>query len=229
MKNRFLLLLAVVCAILLSGCATPNKMALANDGERATESAQPILLMTATLKNTYKTSFQPMLSVVFVEKPGAQQASDRLNFTMDDRGRLETGDVATGNTYLLRMAVPPGEYELVGFSSFARSFPFVGYYFTPMHAHLKIDGPGVYYLGHIDASVRERQGEEFRAGSVVPLLDQSVAGASSGTFDVVISDHYVADELLFRARFPALAGAAIRPAVLPPFNRAAAQQWWETH
>lgn len=219
----------IVLAVVLSGCATPTKMALQNDDERLTATSKPVFLMTATLKNAYRTSFQPRLLVVNIEKAGAKEVSDRLNFTMDDKARSETDSVQTGNSYLLRMQLDPGRYEIRGLTSLARSFPINGFFFAPMHSQLEAADSGVYYLGHVSATVRERQENEFKAGPTIPLLDQAIAGASGGTFDVEISDDFANDEAKFRSQFPALAGIEIRKAILPPFDRAKAQRWWEAN
>ena len=102
-------------------------------------------------------------------------------------------------------------------------------FFTPIHADLNVSKPGTYYLGHVEATVRERQGNEFKAGASVPLVDQSLVGASGGTFDVVISDAFDKDLKNFQATFPAMRSATVERAVLPPFDRARAQKWWEDH
>lgn len=94
---------------------------------------------------------------------------------------------------------------------------------------MEVTDNGVFYLGQVNAVVRERQGNEFRAGPPIPLIDQAVIGASGGTFDIEIVDAQARDEALFRERFPALKDATIRKAMLPGFDRARAQKWWEEH
>jgi hypothetical protein len=229
MKLRPLAFATLVFSLLLTGCATRTKMAFQDDDERLTEKSKPVYLMTATIKNTYKTSFQPRLLVVNVEKPGAKEAADRLNFTMDDKAKNETDSAETGNSYLLRLELDPGNYEIVGLTSLARTFPINGFFFAPLHSELEVKGNGVFYLGHITATVRERQGNEFKAGPSIPLIDQAIAGASGGTFDIAITDEFAVDEPAFRAKFPALSGVSITKAVLPAFDRVKAQQWWELH
>jgi hypothetical protein len=219
----------LVIALVLSGCATRTKMAFESDEERLTESSKPVFLMTATLKNTYRPSYQPKLLVVNVEKPGAKEAADRLNFTMDDKAKNESDSPDVGSTYFLRMQLDPGRYEIRGLTSLTRSFPITAMFFAPVHASVEASGPGVFYLGHVTATVRERQGNEFKAGPSVPLIDQAVAGASGGTFDIEISDRLSVDEAAFRFRFPALKGIEIKKSLLPPFDRALAQKWWETN
>ncbi len=229
MKNKYIISVVFLFVLVMSGCATPTKMAFHDDSGRLTEKSNPVFLMTATIRNTYKTSFQPRLLFVSVEKPDAKQASDRLNFKMDDIGKDETNSAKTGNNYLIRMELPAGKYEIQGMTSLARSFPINGFFFTPMHMEIEAKEPGVFYLGHVTATVRERQGNEFKAGPSIPLIDQAIAGASGGTFDVVISDDYVTDTALFRTKFPALTGIEIKKDILPAFDRDKAQRWWEAH
>lgn len=140
---------------------------------------------------------------------------------MDDKARVDDSH------YVLRMPLEPGRYVIRGISSMASSFPINGFFFTPMHVPLTVKEPGVYYLGRVEATVRPRKGHEFRAGPVIPLIDQSVAGAAEGTFDVRFVDDWARDEEMFRRRFPALKDAQVRKAILPPFDRAVAQTWWE--
>ncbi len=137
------LLIASIIIIGLSGCATPTKMAFQDDNERVTEKRNPVFLMTAAFKNTYKTSFQPRLLVVHIEKPDAKKKADRLNFTMDEKAKNEMDSVDSGNSYLLRLELEPGKYEIRGLTSRASTFPIHGFFFTPMHSPIEAKGPGV--------------------------------------------------------------------------------------
>lgn len=229
MRSLYILLCTAALVVALSGCATRTKMAFEDDNQVVTMNSNPIYLMTVTIKNVYKPTYQPNLLVANIENPGATDAAHRFNFIMDEKSKIETDSLPNGNSYLLRMELAPGQYEIVGLTSMVRSFPVIGSFFTPIHSQITSSSRGVYYLGHIEATVRERQGNEFKAGASVPLIDQAVVGASGGTFDVVISNAFATDEALFRKRFPALAKAEIQQAVLPAFDRAKAQQWWEAH
>jgi hypothetical protein len=77
--------------------------------------------------------------------------------------------------------------------------------------------------------VRERVGGELTAGGPVPLIDQAVAGASGGTFDVAISDRWDIDGPRLVMAFPGLRQIAVQKVILPPFDRAAAQRWYDTN
>jgi hypothetical protein len=230
MRNPFAFAAAALCALALAlaGCATPTKMAFENDADRVTPAGKPIFLMTANIWNNYKTGYQPRLLVVHVERDGVKDSADRINFTMDEKAKVTgSGTLPVGNNYLLRMALDPGRYEIRGLTSMVQAFPVAASFFAPLHAPLESREPGVYYLGRVTAIVRERQGNEFKAGPSIPLIDQAVAGASGGTFDITISDEFAADEKMFRAAFAALRDVEIHKAILPPFDRAKAQKWWE--
>ena len=129
----------LVIALVLSGCATRTKMAFESDEERLTESSKPVFLMTATLKNTYRPSYQPKLLVVNVEKPGAKEAADRLNFTMDDKAKNESDSPDVGSTYFLRMQLDPGRYEIRGLTSLTRSFPITAMFLASCEDCVRFD------------------------------------------------------------------------------------------
>ncbi len=204
-------------------------MAFHDDADKLTASSKPIFLMSVTLTNSYRTRFRPELKVVDVERHDSAGKPEVLAFAMDGEGTVESEVDDAPPRYLVRMELDPGAYEVRGMVSRARGFPIVGQFFVPLHLPLTSKEPGVFYLGHVDAEVRERVGDEFRAGPVIPLIDQAIAGASGGTFDVRISDAFATDEALLRKTFPQLGAADIRKAILPPFDRGVAQKWWEDH
>jgi hypothetical protein len=226
---RLLALVTASAALLLGGCATPQKMAFSDNANEPVKTDKALYLMTATIKNNYKTSYQPQLMFTSLEKGAAENREDRLNFKIDDSGTIAGKSEEDGNTYLLRLELDNGQYVVRGFNCMSRSLFIISNFFAPLHAAVNATTPGVYYLGHVDATVRERTGNEFKAGAPIPLIDQAVAGASSGTFDVAITDRWTQDESLFKNKYPALKKATINKSVLPAFDRDAAQKWWEAH
>lgn len=227
MIKKILLATSLLISLTLAGCATPTKMAFHDNSYKQTE--KPIFLMTATINNTYKTSHQPKLLVVNIEKDIVNGSKDRINFAMDDKAKNESDDPNIGSTYLLRMELESGDYIIRGLTSMSSSFPIHGYFFAPIHEKIKANESGIYYLGHINATVRERVGDEFKAGSSIPLIDQAIAGASGGTFNIEITDQWEKDEALFKSKFPALGNTEVKKAVLPKFDRERAQKWWAEH
>ncbi|RSZ61014.1 hypothetical protein HF313_16940 [Massilia atriviolacea] len=197
--------------------------------DEAINPAKSIYLMTATLKNDYHSSYQPKAIVLHVERGAAADKADRINYTMDTLARAESDAAGTGNTYYLRMELEQGQYTVRSITGMVQSFPIIATFSAPLHAQLDAATPGVYYLGHVDATVRERVGNEFKAGPSIPLIDQAVAGASGGTFDVAVSDRWARDESEFKRRFPVLKSATIGKAILPAFDRPKAQAFWEAN
>lgn len=228
MNFRPCILILLSLLLTLTGCASQKKMAFCDGAEPIAATERPVCLLTATLKNTYNTSHQPKMLSVHVEKVTGDK-TEPMNFTLDDKAKNESDDVASGSSYLLRLQLEQGDYILRGLSSMSSSFPIHGFFFTPLHEKFTVGKPGVFYLGHIDATVRERKENEFKAGGTLPLIDQAISGGSSGTFDIAVTDQWQEDESLFRSTFPQLATAEITPAILPPFDRAYAQKWWEDH
>jgi hypothetical protein len=216
----------VVLALILGGCSTRPNMAFEKD-DAPIETGKAILLMTVTLKNSYRPGHPLRLFAATVDKRHPREVADRFVFDMDDKGKRETNTPEQGNTYLLRMPFDPGSYVFQGLVSRAGPCPLLcGQFFVPLQLPLEAKTTGIVYIGHVDATARERQGDEFRAGYVVPLIDQAATGASGGSFDVEVSDRFATDEAMFRNQFPALKTAEISKSLLSPFTRTAAQKWW---
>lgn len=227
MLRRFfarLLLLATVA--ILAGCALPPLMPLAESDPKA-DTDPPLYLMSVVVKNTFKERWQPrILNVVLTKKTAAGTTENRV-YRMDDKGTIATKIEGGSTTYLVRLRAGDSFTSLTGMNAIASAFPVNGFYFVPLHASLENDGPGIYYLGSVQAAIRERKENEFRAGPVLPLIDQAVAGASTGTFDITILDQYDKDLELFRSAFPALTGASVVKKLLSPWDRTKAQLEWE--
>lgn len=224
MRIRFLSALTLFVSLVMTGCAGFKPMAFSKDDPSPTPDTA-VLLLSVTVKNVYRESFQPDLLSVRVD--GGATSDEKQVFKTDDQGAAVTNSMDKGNSYLIRIPVKPGAYTIRLMGAMKHRFPVVPYYQIPVHAPVKVEQAGVYYLGRVEATLRERKGNEFRAGSVVPLIDQAAGGASGGTFDVVISDQWADDEGKFLDAFPALKAANIRKSILPPFNRDEAQKWWE--
>ena len=212
--------------LLISGCATPTKMAFDN-ADFQLNNSKTLLLLTANLENHYKPNYQPNLVVVNVEKAVVNNSEDRINFTIDDNAKAKMKDGSKNGRYLISMELENGDYVLRGLTSNSSKFPITGFFFTPIHEALNLTKPGIYYLGHLDASVRERKDNEFKAGSSIPLLDQFVVGASGGTFDVQITDQWSVDQGYFLEKYKKLHGMKIKKSILPSFDQDRAQTWWE--
>lgn len=217
MQRRIALWLAILAAVWLTGCATRNPMALS---EGAPAPGKVVVLMSTTLANEYKPGNDPQLTVVHVERPGATESKDRFNFLPDDKARLYKKDDKGPRSYLLSMQLDPGRYELIALSSMVHRVLILGTFLTPLEQELVFEQPGVYYVGHVDARVRERKDDEMRAGPVIPLVDQAITGASGGTFDVTIADRWdEKDRQLFLSAYPQLEQINVVRQPLKPHDR----------
>lgn len=212
----------VAATLLLAGCAGPAKMPFSDETNSSIQPDKAVFLLTATIRNAHKPSHQPEVRIVAVEKGSREKSSGNVSFKVDSKG-------TEGNTYLVRMELERGEYVMRGLHGMSSSFPIHGFFFAPMHANIVSSEPGIYYLGHVEAVARAREPGDFKAGPMIPLIDQAIAGASTGTFDVVISDRWATDERRFKNKFPVLKNAEIKMAILPPFDRAFAQKYWEAN
>ena len=100
---------------------------------------------------------------------------------------------------------------------------------APLHEGVEINPNSIVYLGHIDATIVERKDGELRAGPVIPLVDQAVAGFSGGTWDISVTDQFDDDVTAFKKDFPALTNASIDREVLPAWDKQKATEWWNNH
>lgn len=218
-------ILLMACIVALGGCATVNPMAINEKSTKIDTTNKSILLMSMDVLRTDHSRYSPEpLGVRFV-RLNTQEKDIYQNFKLDrDDDTIEEN----GHTiYLVRMALTPGQYLLSDIVGRAKAFPVVGFFSIPLRMTINIQPGTVTYIGCVTATLRPRQGNEFRAGPVIPLIDQSVSGMSGGTWDVMIQDSYRTDIPEFRQTFPVLASATVIDAPLPAFDRKAVQQWWD--
>jgi hypothetical protein len=222
--KRILVTAALLCCA-LGGCATVNHMAFDKESKSVDVGTKAVVLMTIDVSRSDDSRFNPDPYVVQIEKPGAQSKQDRQNFKLD---KDEDTVAADGHTvYLARMALDPGDYRLMAVFGMARAFPINGSFSVPLVTDFNVKPGSITYVGRVTAKLRSREPGEFRAGSLIPLIDQAVAGMSNGTWDVTIEDDSGKDVPLFRQTFAAVSSATIVTSPLPPFDRAAAQRWWD--
>lgn len=194
-----------------------------------------VFLMTATLKNSYKPSLELEPTLVHVCRKGATDSSGCGVFRVDHKAKPTTGGAEGGNRYFLRMDLESGEYETPVLDGWGGYGFFADPFVVPIHADVKFSGTGMFYLGHVAATMRERKAGEFRAGrpgfvwGLGGLMMEAASGFGSngGTFDVEFTDQSEQDIAGFKNRCGALRGADIRISILPTFDRAKAQRRWE--
>jgi len=95
-----------------------------------------------------------------------------------------------------------------------------GFGYTKLNLKTEIKPNSISYLGHLDITLREKKNNaEISAGSDTPFIDQSIAGFSSGTFDVVVEDKFDEDMKSFISEYPALKKVKVEKSILPQWIR----------
>jgi hypothetical protein len=226
MLSRLLAAASLACLLLHSGCATRQGMATLDD-KTAAKPTKAVYLLSVTLKNNFVPAYQPKLQSVKLQKHDKSEYPVIIIAEVDHLSKNETLSPTTGNNYLLRLELEPGEYTILGLNSVGQSMFITSPFFTPIVARISVREPGFFYLGHINANIRERKGDEFHAGGILPTQEQRLTGGFGGTFDVDITDQWATDQGKYQTLFPALARASVQKNTLPPFNRGRVQAWWE--
>ncbi|GAV20200.1 hypothetical protein MMIC_P1164 [Mariprofundus micogutta] len=216
----------LVGLLFFSGCATVHDMGLTKETKTLELNGKGLVLMSMEVSNQYKTDYQPQILVAHVETPDAKERADRHNFKTDMDGTVSS---ANGTRYLLRMELTPGHYVVRGASCMYRSIFLMAQCMMPVHGDIEVKADSVTYIGRASGVMRERQSDEFRAGPVIPLVDQNVTGFAGSTFDVTITDKSAEDLSSYQGIFPALKTTTIDVNILPPFNRERAQLWWRSN
>ncbi|MDK2123356.1 hypothetical protein [Parachitinimonas caeni] len=207
----------------LVGCATTGKPDPLDREGVMQNPKQPVYLLSMTLRNNVKPKPPRVLEVEIEKENATQDDIDHLIFKTDKRGVVR-GKVE--NTYYFRMEGEKGKYHVKSIRGEANYYPMICRFEVPLFMDIPSDKPGVYYLGHVDATVREAKGDEFRAGPLLPILDQMVCGFPDGTFEVKITDELASDKAKFLQMYPSLQNADIQTTLLPPHDRSRAQRWW---
>lgn len=219
MKCRsFKVLMSVIVSLLgLSGCMTVKEMPLRSDVTQLDMKTESIVLFSARIMNDVYHRYQPKIITAVIVPEGAKEYSQWLSFK--PQAPYAESDIGV-KEYLLSANLAPGKYKIKEIRCMASAFPFNGLCELPMNAEVKIDQPGqMLYLGHVNATIRERKENEMRAGPVIPLIDQAATGMSGGSFDVVFEDRYETDTERYRKTYSAIQNSSIQKAVFPAWVR----------
>jgi hypothetical protein len=211
---HFLTLCVVV--FMLGGCATMKPPALNSNTKAIDVSKESIALLTVKIANEYKTSYQPNIKYAFVWSD-SEKDRGKFSFSVDEKyNEVEN----SFNEYLVSFQLPPGKYKLRELFAHSGIFPVIGSFSVPVYSPFSIEPGKIIYLGHIEATIKERTDEQLlRAGPVIPLIDQAVTGASGGTFIITINDLYENDIKLFQQKYPYLAQHKVENSTLPQWRQ----------
>ncbi|HEX9305890.1 MAG TPA: hypothetical protein VF894_00270 [Anaeromyxobacter sp.] len=202
-------------AVFGSGCATSRQMALTKETPAfAVGPEQSLALLAVKLTNVYKTGYQPHLKNLRIS--ALNEKGEEFAFDPGEPFRASEAENDQYEEFLVSLALAPGKYSFSNLWIRASGGLVFGNGVVPINSSFEVPPGKAIYLGRIEVLRRERQGDEPRAGSVIPLIDQAVTGFSGGTFDVKLFDGYDHDLALMTAAFPALKPLKIEKQFLPP-------------
>jgi hypothetical protein len=216
---------AWLAVLFLVGCANTSPMAVNKKTKDLDLNSKSVVLMTIDLARPEASRYVPVPLWVDITRLDGSAGTARQVFKVDgDAGSIRS---KVHNKFMFRFALEPGKYELNTVFGTAKAFPFNGFFQVPLMMQVNVTPKSVTYVGRVNALLRPRVGNEFRAGSVIPLIDQAATGISGNTIDITVVDASQEDVAEFKSTFPALATTEIRTELLPAFDRPKVQAWWE--
>ncbi len=204
--------LAALVAIAASGCATVVRMPLQERADAPDLKQKSVMVARLKIRNEYKPGHQPRLLCVLAKDARDPEAK---TFSFTEPTLLGDLDQA-GKDYFFSMEMAPGRTKVL-LARFLRQIPLLMNAFAEAELNAEIDVPqsSVVYLGSIEAVIVERADDsQPRAGPVIPLIDQGVAGFSGGTFRLSVKDDFEKDQKELFARYPYLQGKEIQKQIL---------------
>jgi hypothetical protein len=215
MKYRFLLIFCLVFA--MSGCGG-NKMALTKGKSDVDLTKKSIALLSVRISNQYKPKRQlELLNVVFCPQSEPNCKPD----IPSNPGKPYKKEKKRFNEYLLKYELESGAYNIDSlYATYKIPTLTSGSGFAKLNLKIEIKPNSINYLGHLDIVLREKKTDaEIKAGGDIPYIDQSIAGFSSGTFDVVVEDKFDEDMKAFISEYPALQKVKVEKSILPQWIR----------
>ena len=214
--HRVIHLGAALCvAALLSACGTP--MGLTKQTTQLDLSKRSIVLASFEVTRS-NGRLMPDPRYLLLGDQKSPDDKSKVSLAIDDEGMGQDPDKPR-KLVLLRMSLEPGKHNLQHVMGTITGFLAAGTWFVPLGVDFEVPERSVIYLGRISANLRERKDNEFRAGPVIPLIDQAVLGISNGTFDVTVSDQSSVDLPHFKETYGVLRDQPIQNRVLPAFDR----------
>jgi hypothetical protein len=215
-ERRFLLTFCLV--FVMSGCAG-HHMALTKGQSDIDLTRESIALLTVKVSNQHKPGCQLDLTGVKICPQGETCSRPLPYFHKAESPYKSEKDRC--NEFLLSFGLESGTYNLhwVG-TTYEIPLLVSGFGNIPLYIKIDIKPNSLSYLGRLDVVLREKKNDsEKRAGSVIPLIDQSVPGFSTGTFDVVVEDKFNEDMQSFIKEYPGLQKVKVEKSILPQWIR----------
>ncbi len=201
--------LVILTLLLMAGCASVSKMPINPEATGIDTTERSILVGKVEISNEKAPSHQPVVLCMFLEQDG-----ELLSFT-DPTMLKETPDV--GKEFLVSVQVKPGKVK-IRFVRFVRNVPMLLFAVAdlPLEDEIEVPPNSLVYIGNISAVIKQKEHDDDpSAGSMLPLIDQAIAGFSTGTFTAEITDNFDSDMSEFYSKYPYLKDRPVVKMILP--------------
>ncbi len=221
-KYRFLL---VFCLVLTMSDCAGNNMALTKGQSDIDLTKKSIALLSVRISNQYIPSRQLELLSVFICPQSEPNCKHDLSSNPENPYKPYKREKNRFNEYLLSYELESGIFNIDGLYTTCRTPTLIaGFGFASLNLKTEIKPNSISYLGHLDIILHEKKSNaEIIAGDARPfidqLIDQSIAGFSSGAFDVVVEDKFDEDMKSFISEYPVLQKVKVEKSILPQWIR----------
>ncbi len=202
------LIVASLTLLLFCSCVTHGDMPLRRGMKPIDLEKGSIALFLVKTSKSHKPDIKAVARFVDISDG---KSPTRYQFPL---GRLDWR--GRSNEFFGSVQVKPGTYAIesvMGGGGDLRH-PEWGDFECPIDATFEVLPDEIVYVGTIDLRCRKRREGEPGAGSIFPLIDQSIAGFSSATWDVETKDRSTIDIAEFLKKFPDLKQFEIQTRVM---------------
>ena len=210
--NNTVLLIAFLVLPMLVGCS--QGMALKPGATSLDTHTKSVAFFTLVVKNDFKPDYGAAPCFMWVKSSKSETVQFQLEGDWQGNGAPMLFYWMDTSEFPVSLGLEPGKYTIGlvrgGGSNIALTWGF-GF---PLNTEFDLPPNSVVYLGHVVMTNREREGDEERSGSMIPLIDQSLSGYSGGTMDISVTDQSSEDIPKFVAKYPCLKGLTIKTAIM---------------
>ncbi len=204
--SRATVIVLIASFLFLSGCATVKNAPISDKITAIDTTNESIGFITLKVSNNKNRGYQPTARNAFIWEDKVEGAK-KYSFKILKPYKRSKNKF---NESIISFQLKPGEYMFKDIFAQSGIFPVIGSFAVPLHKKLTVPANKIIYFGHVDATIEDRTSkDQLRAGPVIPLIDQAVVGASTGTFVVNILDQFETDTALIRNKYSYLSGALI--------------------
>ena len=209
----------ILAGLFVSGCASSSPMAL-NEGKGKLNpgATDAIVLLTVKVSKETNRDAQPCLVSVWVARKNPEKSHSVDHYYIVGKPTVDVSKQY--NEYIVSIRIPGGKLFMSSLYTQNSSFWLgVSQGYVPLNMNVNVEPGHVYYMGSIEANIRERLDGEVRAGPLFPLATQAASGYSNGTWDVAILDNYEKHMTMIKNLYPAVAEVIVEKRILPVWVR----------